>query len=755
MQFIKRFATSAICWCAVSLSSSAAIDVATCEEFSAVARDTWTVKTVTITNADFSCDEYTRLSIEDRKLVLTSSVGPVTFSNLAFDVSGRLDVEADVEFTGIERVLTLAKALILYLVASHSQEENGGALELHGGSIVVFEGTAGFTSISVKAADETDTDDLPRKGGAVHNEGSLICRKDVTFTSCSNYGHNHNYGSGPGGALSNGVDGHIWIYAKLTMTSNHVEEDAEGGAIYNLGTIYVTYDADLMANTGGSGGAVYQEEGASFNVFGFATFGDNTCFNSFGGAIANVGGDILLYGGGSLFQNNSAQNSDFGGFGGAIYNADGGDITLYGSTTTFSDNYAYFGGAIYNSATARQPFADDDEEFEVPTIAYPDDTVFTDNKGESFKPNLAGIMHDGVGSLREVPFPALLFTRVPTRWELVDVDRATETKITITTADLACDEFTRLSIRSEALVLGSKVGKVTFSNVSFHVFGSLIVEPDVEFTGIKLVEKNGGALQVDVDASATFEGMATFTSISIRTTDLGNGEESRRKGGAIHNKVVRTQCMWIDNLNECSTLHVAGAISNQADATIQVRGDLVMKNNEAENHYGQAEGGAIHNKGRIVVNGEVDFVANTGGSGGALYQEDGATFNVFGFANFTHNRCLDSLGGAIATIGGDVFFYGGSLFEGNSAENSGSGGFGGGIYSGDGAIVILQGSTTFSRNFGFYGGAIFNAATMIEPYGDANEEFKVPRISFPDDTLFLNNTGKASDGIEGTDDLKA
>lgn len=66
--------------------------------------------------------------------------------------------------------LTLAKALTLYLVASHSQEENGGALELHRGSIVVFEGTAGFTSISVKAADETDTDDLPRKGGAVHNE---------------------------------------------------------------------------------------------------------------------------------------------------------------------------------------------------------------------------------------------------------------------------------------------------------------------------------------------------------------------------------------------------------------------------------------------------------------------------------------------------------------------------------------------------------------------------------------------------------
>lgn len=47
-----------------------------------------------------------------------------------------------------------------------------------------------------------------------------------------------------------------------------------------------------------------------------------------------------------------------------------------------------------------------------------------------------------------------------------------------------------------------------------------------------------------------------------------------------------------------------------------------------------------------------------------------------------------SLGGAIAAVGADVFFYGGSLFEGNSAKNSGNGGFGGAIYSADGAIVM-------------------------------------------------------------------
>ena len=37
----------------------------------------------------------------------------------------------------------------------------------------------------------------------------------------------------------------------LVNSAEPFQEDAEGGAIYNLGTIYVTYDADLIANTGG------------------------------------------------------------------------------------------------------------------------------------------------------------------------------------------------------------------------------------------------------------------------------------------------------------------------------------------------------------------------------------------------------------------------------------------------------------------------------------------------------------------------
>ena len=67
--------------------------------------------------------------------------------------------------------------------------------------------------------------------------------------------------------------------------------------------------------------------------------------------------------------------------------------------------------------------------------------------------------------------------------EFAAIDRKTETDVTITNANFACDEYTRLSIRSD-MFLDSSVGPVTFSNSSLKVYGSLVIEPDVVFTGI-------------------------------------------------------------------------------------------------------------------------------------------------------------------------------------------------------------------------------------------------------------------------------
>ena len=70
--------------------------------------------------------------------------------------------------------------------------------------------------------------------------------------------------------------------------------------------------------------------------------------------------------------------------------------------------------------------------------------------------------------------------------EFAAVDRKVVTEVTITSSDFSCDEYTRLSIRTD-MVLKSSVGKVSFNNLALKVYGSLAVEPDVSFTGVTLV----------------------------------------------------------------------------------------------------------------------------------------------------------------------------------------------------------------------------------------------------------------------------
>ena len=101
MRFAKAFATSLVAIAA--LPGSLAVDVGSCEEFEAVDRKTETE--VTITAADFQCSSYTRLSIRS-EMVLKSTVGAVTFSNLALKIYGSLTVEPDVTFTGITDVVS-------------------------------------------------------------------------------------------------------------------------------------------------------------------------------------------------------------------------------------------------------------------------------------------------------------------------------------------------------------------------------------------------------------------------------------------------------------------------------------------------------------------------------------------------------------------------------------------------------------------------------------------------------------------------
>lgn len=115
MQAATKLLAAAALFSSLILSpASAAVDVSTCEEFAAVDRSTETE--VTITNAAFTCDTYTRLSIRSDGMVIKSSVGAVTFSNFALSIYGSLTVEPDVEFTGIELVVRTCQNNEAYLI---------------------------------------------------------------------------------------------------------------------------------------------------------------------------------------------------------------------------------------------------------------------------------------------------------------------------------------------------------------------------------------------------------------------------------------------------------------------------------------------------------------------------------------------------------------------------------------------------------------------------------------------------------------
>ena len=57
------------------------------------------------------------------------------------------------------------------------------------------------------------------------------------------------------------------------------------------------------------------------------------------------------------------------------------------------------------------------------------------------------------------------------------------------------------------------------------------------------------------------------------------------------------------------------------------------------------------------------------------------------FLAYLFCRARQSLGGAVANIGGDLTCNAGSMFFDGFAENSGDGGAGGGIYNEDGGVI--------------------------------------------------------------------
>ncbi|MEN6553016.1 MAG: hypothetical protein ABFC34_09040, partial [Methanobacterium sp.] len=204
----------------------------------------------------------------------------------------------------------------------------------------------------------TFTNNTAFYGGAIYNRG-LLTVMGSTF--------NKNTGSG-GAILNNGGDsttpavvlnstftanngknysggGAIFNSGNLKVLTciftNNTESNGMGGAIYNQGTLNVDNDqfSGNIVTDDGYGGAIYNNQGSNLKVTG-STFANNVA--GIGGAIYNKNTLNYVTVSGSTFVNNTA------GHGGAIYNL--GNLTV--TNNSFLNNTANQGGAIYDAGTS-------------------------------------------------------------------------------------------------------------------------------------------------------------------------------------------------------------------------------------------------------------------------------------------------------------------------------------------------------------------------------------------------------------------
>ncbi|CAM9315204.1 unnamed protein product [Ectocarpus sp. 13 AM-2016] len=308
-----------------------------------------------------------------------------------------------------------------------------------------------------------------------------------------------------------------------------------------------------------------------------------------------------------------------------------------------------------------------------------------------------------ITSLLAAPAAAVEYT-VTACANLADVDDTRVTSLTIDASTFACDEYTRFRVRN-SMALRATVPEVEFGNFSLKVLGDLTVEPDVTFNGVIDQVKNGGVLYVAEGATATFMGTSKFSNNSVAMKQIGPiscGEGCTRiarglsyivkKGGAIHNKGALT--FEGDATFERNVAHTersseqgkGGAISNTGSGTILFKRKLTMKDNDADASFA-ALGGAIYNRGEIVVEGESLFSLNRASAGGGIYQTSIGTMTFYGMATFSENFASDATGGGLRNDGGVVNINAGSLFELNLATASGDGGFGAAIFNTNGGVV--------------------------------------------------------------------
>lgn len=320
-----------------------------------------------------------------------------------------------------------------------------------------------------------------------------------------------------------------------------------------------------------------------------------------------------------------------------------------------------------------------------------------------------------------------------------------DTDAVLTSAGIACDEWTTFEVMNNRLKLVAKDGGsfagdqvYAFENVRFLV-SSGVLRADVALsltTGAddQRQEVNGGVLNVADGGYARFRSDVSITDVTIQSvTDEGSDISSDRWfGGCIYNQGrIRFENSFF--ASDCATVGGGesapgngGGIFNGDTGDIVFKGEMEMTDCGTFDNEGNL-GGAIFNDGKVTMFDTSNFFDNNSAAGGAIDNNGIMKFLKNAFATFRGNRTFDSgSGGGQVSNSGSLNFNGGVLFEDGFTEEEG-----GAISNSD--TVIIKKSAVFRNNDSNRNGGAVSSPVYAT-------------FELPDDTVFEGNTLRNSFG---------
>lgn len=570
-------------------------------------------------------------------------------------------------------------------------------------------------------------------GGAIYNSGNIDFLNNNSYT-----GNKADYGAG------------IFNQGIIDSIENEVFSGntavADGGAIYNLGTIGsiagefigntasgINYDSYVSSS--GRGGAIFNYGGKvitdgennylSSTIESIDGKFENNSANLDGGAIYNSGEIGTING---TFTNNIAQT----GKGGAIYNTNSGgdgytppegdeEGLKFGEIDTITGTYtgnsaAEGGGAIYNGGNIENINATFNSNGK---YSNDDKTVNTKNGGAIMNDGTVNNLYDSTfkGNSSTEKGGAIYNTGTIKTQKTVNFDSNTSANggALYNEGTYNLSRYSNFSNNKAeqnggaiynaegGTITSSSLVNQTFTNNSAGEKGGAIYNEGSLSLGGDPASGGGAGKQntVTFTGNSAADGGAIYNSGNLDVKQsIFNGNTATNSGGAVYNNNTATFTNTSFSGNKSSNGN-GGAIYNGTNGVIETL-TATFQNNSAGK-----DGGAIYNDGTLnnitnsnftgnnaVTNGE----ASTTGNGGAIYNANGKTINIT-TNSFSGNKAGEA-GGAVYNAG--TLTISGNTFNGNSASK------GGAIYNND-TLNIAE--NTFEANSADFGGALYNSAS--------------------------------------------